>query len=101
MTDFEVHIELDGETRLVGLAHGWNTRGSETVSFQYADSWLSRPDKFALEPALPLGRGVFTPPRGRALFGSSGTPRRTPGVAGSCSAPNAARRRRRGAASGP
>lgn len=72
MTDFEVHIELDGETRLVGLAHGWNTRGSETVSFQYADSWLSRPDKFALEPALPLGRGVFTPPRGRALFGSIG-----------------------------
>lgn len=72
MTDFEVHIELGGETHQVGVVHCRNARGSETVSFQYVDSWLASPHRFALEPALPLGRGIFTPPRGRAIFGSIG-----------------------------
>lgn len=72
MTDFEVHIELAGQTRPVGLARTNRARGSETVLFEYDPAWLSAPERFSLEPALVLGRGSFAPQAGMALFGSIG-----------------------------
>lgn len=72
MNDFEVHIELAGLVHRVGLAHCRNVRGREAVSFRYDPSWLVNPKKFALEPALPLGRGEFMPAPGQAIFGSIG-----------------------------
>lgn len=70
--DFEVHIDLDGQTRPVGTAHQNLARGKETVIFEYHEAWLEEPDCFSLEPALPLGRGTFPPSGGQSISGSLG-----------------------------
>ncbi len=72
MADFEVHIDLGGRTRPVGLARRNRTRASETIVFEYAAEWLADPDRFSIEPALSLTRGAFVAPTGQAVFGSIG-----------------------------
>lgn len=72
MTAFEVHVALDGITRLVGRAHSNRARGKETVHFEYDETWLGDPDGFALEPGLPLLRGGFHPSAGQVIHGSLG-----------------------------
>ena len=72
MADFEIHLSLEGNTRHIGRARCNRTRGKETVLFEYADSWLHAPDRFALEPALPLTRGGFAPPAACMIHGSIG-----------------------------
>jgi serine/threonine-protein kinase HipA len=72
MPDIEVHIDLDGRTREVGLARCNLARGSETILFKYADAWLTDPERFSLEPALALTRGAYAPPAGQPIFGSIG-----------------------------
>lgn len=62
VADFEVHIDLYGRTRPVGLARCNSTRGAETILFEYDEAWLASPDRFSLEPALALTRGAFAPP---------------------------------------
>ena len=66
MSDIEVHIDLAGNLRQVGLARRNMVRGAETVVFEYAASWLADPDRFSIELALALTRGTFAPPPGRA-----------------------------------
>jgi HipA N-terminal domain len=72
MADFEVHIDLDNNTRPIGVARCNRVRGTEVILFEYDRSWLSDPERFALEPALTLSRGTFAPPAGLATFGSIG-----------------------------
>ena len=72
MADFEVHIDLLGHTRQVGVARTNRARGAETVLFEYAGTWLTSAERFSLEPALTLTRGAFAPPAGLATFGSIG-----------------------------
>jgi serine/threonine-protein kinase HipA len=72
MTDFEVHIDLGGHTRRVGLARSNRARGAETILFEYDARWLENPVRFSLEPALALTRGAFAPPAGLATFNSIG-----------------------------
>lgn len=72
MPDIEVHIDLAGQTQRVGLARRNLVRGSETVTFEYADDWLAHPNRFSIEPALALTRGAFPPPTGQSIFGSLG-----------------------------
>jgi serine/threonine-protein kinase HipA len=72
MADIEVHIDLEGRSRPVGLAHSNRVRGNETVVFEYVSEWLVDPDRFSIEPALALTRGGFAPPAGQAVFGSIG-----------------------------
>ncbi|MBN9273817.1 MAG: ABC transporter permease subunit, partial [Mesorhizobium sp.] len=72
MADFEVHIDLDGRTRPIGLARTNRVRGAETILFEYDGAWLEDPDRFSLEPALQLTRGAFAPLAGLATFGSIG-----------------------------
>ncbi|MFT4275710.1 MAG: HipA domain-containing protein [Rhodopseudomonas sp.] len=72
MADFEVHIDLRGRTRRVGLARSNRVRGAETVVFEYDGEWLTDADHFSLEPALALTRGAFAPPAGQTIFGSIG-----------------------------
>ena len=72
MADFEVHIDLGGSTRRIGLARSNQVRGSETILFEYDSAWLGDPDRFSLEPALALTRGAFAPPAGLVTFGSIG-----------------------------
>jgi len=64
MADFEVHLSLAGQDRLVGRAWGNRARGKGTVQFEYAHEWLRDPEGFALAPGLPLTRGGFQPPAG-------------------------------------
>jgi len=62
----EVHIDWQGQIRLVGRLHAAE-RGS-SVSFEYATEWLQRADTFAIDPtSLPLQRGSH---HGAALFGA-------------------------------
>ena len=72
MTDIEVHIDLEGRTRPVGVARSNKVRGNEIVMFEYAPEWLADPARFSIAPALTLTRGSFAPPAGQAIFGSIG-----------------------------
>jgi len=72
MPDIEVHIDLEGRLWRVGLARCNRVRGTETIAFEYANEWLADPDRFSIEPALALTRGVFPPPAGFSTFGSIG-----------------------------
>ncbi len=72
MADLEVHIDLNGHTRPIGLARTNRVRGAETILFEYDGAWLADPQRFSLEPALALTRGTFAPPPGLATFGSIG-----------------------------
>jgi serine/threonine-protein kinase HipA len=72
MADVEVHIDLDGTTRPVGLLRRHAARRAETVAFEYDNTWLAEKSRFSIEPALTLTRGVFSTPRNQAIFGSIG-----------------------------
>ena len=72
MSDVEVHIDLDRQTRRVGLLHRQPGRRSETVTFDYDEAWLKDERRFSIEPALRLTRGAFAPVQGQTLFGSIG-----------------------------
>lgn len=72
MPDFEVHIDIEGQTKLVGVARCNPVRGNETIAFEYVDDWLKDGSCFSLEPALPLTRGLYAPSAGQASFGSIG-----------------------------
>ncbi len=72
MPDIEVHIDLEGRPRQIGLARRNMVRGTETIVFEYAAEWLADPDRFSIEPALALTRGTFAPPPGQSVFGSIG-----------------------------
>ena len=62
MTDtIEVHIDLDGETRPVGLCRYIAKRGSRTSVFEYEDEWSEAEHAFAIDPEnLPLRAGIFS-----------------------------------------
>jgi serine/threonine-protein kinase HipA len=63
---WEVHIEWQGETRLVGRLHA--AQRGPAVSFEYAPGWLNEPSAFAIDPtSLPLGPG---PRHSPGLFGA-------------------------------
>ncbi len=91
MTDVEVHIDIAGETRPVGLLRRQAARRRSTVTFEYASAWLDDPNRFSIEPALALTRGVFPAPPHQEMFGSIGdsAPDAWGGV--SCSAPSGVR----------
>jgi serine/threonine-protein kinase HipA len=72
MPDVEVHIQLAGQMRRLGLLRRHTARRLETITFEYEDAWLADPDRFSIEPALTLTRGIFPAPRNHAVFGSIG-----------------------------
>ncbi|PWU10787.1 MAG: type II toxin-antitoxin system HipA family toxin [Verrucomicrobia bacterium] len=62
---WEVHLEWQGKTCLVGRLH--TSERSPTVSFEYATEWLAGADAFAIDPtSLPLQAGPLHSP---VLFG--------------------------------
>ena len=67
-----VYVDLDGEAHYVGRMWVHTSGRREAATFQYDDSWLGNPRKFALEPALMLGGGDHHTDNGKALFGSLG-----------------------------
>jgi len=67
-----VHVDLDGVPQLAGRLWTRSRKGRDSASFEYDAAWLRHPARFALEPALALGRGPHHTMPGRALFGAIG-----------------------------
>ncbi|HED19378.1 MAG TPA: type II toxin-antitoxin system HipA family toxin [Gammaproteobacteria bacterium] len=56
----EIHIEHEGETRLVGRCRYVAKRHAQSSVFEYADEWLGFQNTFAIDPEnLPLRAGPF------------------------------------------
>ena len=73
MTDeFEVFIALAGRDVRVGTLWREPRRGYEATGFSNDPAWARAPEGFALEPALVLSQGAYSPAAGRAMFGSLG-----------------------------
>ncbi len=72
MTDVEVHIDLEGQVRPLGILHRQVSRRGETVTFEYDAAWLEDTNRFSIEPALTLTAGTFPPQAGQSIFGSIG-----------------------------
>ena len=75
MTDQRIGVFLDLPAegpQLVGTLWTRVRRGRESGTFRYDESWLARPDRFALEPALTLDEGEHHTASGKALFGAFG-----------------------------
>jgi serine/threonine-protein kinase HipA len=72
MADIAVYIDLDGTPRPVGLLRRHASRREETVTFELDETWLADDERFSIEPALALTRGVFPPPPDQPIFGSIG-----------------------------
>jgi hypothetical protein len=84
----EVTVEIDG--REVAAGSLWvHERGGRTASFRYADSYLTSPGSYALDPALPKAAGVFHTPLVRPCSTPSLTARPTAGAKTSCAAKSA------------
>ena len=67
-----VYINHPDSPVLVGRLLSRVRKGRETVTFEYDPGWLSRPDRFALEPALMLAPGPFHAGSDKVQFGSIG-----------------------------
>ncbi len=67
-----VYIDLDGTPELVGRLWSRVRQGRESASFQYDETWLNHPARFALEPALTLGEAAHHTPADKALFRALG-----------------------------
>ena len=67
-----VYADLQGTPHLVGRLWARARRDRERASFEYDGSWLENPERFALEPALTLGKGTFHTAAGRTTFGAVG-----------------------------
>jgi serine/threonine-protein kinase HipA len=67
-----VDIELGGRIYRVGRLWITASRGHESATFEYDNSWLDNPERFALEPALELYPGPFQTRAGQPMFGALG-----------------------------
>jgi serine/threonine-protein kinase HipA len=67
-----VYVDLEGAPHLVGHLWARSRKGKEGASFQSDDTWLANPFRFALEPALILGKGPHHTMAGRLIFGAIG-----------------------------
>jgi len=67
-----VYVDLDGAPHRVGRLWARSRRGKESATFEYDAAWLGNPLRFALEPALTLGRGPHHTAAGRLIFGAIG-----------------------------
>jgi len=67
-----VYIDYPAGPVLVGRLLSRFRKGREGATFEYDPSWLARPDRFALEPALALAPGPFHAGAEKVLFGSIG-----------------------------
>ncbi len=67
-----VHVDLEGAPHLVGRLWARSRKGKESATFEYDAAWLDNPLRFALEPALTLGKGPHHTAAGRLIFGAIG-----------------------------
>ena len=67
-----VYVDLEGAPHLVGRLWARSRKGKESATFEYDAAWLANPSRFALEPALTLGKGPHHTAAGRQIFGAIG-----------------------------
>lgn len=67
-----VYVDWNGETILVGRLLSTTSRGRDVYTFLYDAEWNSRPDRFALAPALTLSAAPHVTTQGKNLFGALG-----------------------------
>jgi serine/threonine-protein kinase HipA len=67
-----VYVDLEGKPHLAGRLWARSRKGKESATFEYDETWLANPVRFALEPALVLGRGPHHTAAGRLVFGGIG-----------------------------
>jgi serine/threonine-protein kinase HipA len=74
MTDrsVNIYVDLGGTPHLVGRLWARSRKGKESATFEYDAAWLTNPLRFALEPALTLGKGPHHTAAGRLSFGAIG-----------------------------
>lgn len=60
---------VDCKAQKVGILSSFVTRGKETFSFEYDESWLKGPYKFQLDPKLKLFKGAQFAPSDASNFG--------------------------------
>ncbi|WP_218063937.1 type II toxin-antitoxin system HipA family toxin [Arthrobacter wenxiniae] len=70
-------VDISGTTRIAGTLW-FHHRGKQSATFRYAEEYLAEKGSYALDPALPLGTGVFQTRPGQAMFNafSDGAPDR-------------------------
>lgn len=66
--NIEVTVQINGVDVLAGTLFTRASRGIESSTFRYASSYLSSPDAYELDPALPLSESPSHTPQGKALF---------------------------------
>lgn len=64
-----VYMDMGRTPVLVGRLWTRRRQRAESATFLYDAGWLRHPDRFALEPALPLSPAPYHTPPGKALFG--------------------------------
>ncbi len=67
-----VSIELSEATHKVGKLWFHQRGARQSATFEYDQNWLKHPEKFALDPALQLTKGVFHTTPDQILFGAVG-----------------------------
>jgi serine/threonine-protein kinase HipA len=67
--EVEVLVQIAGRDVLAGRLWA-HRRGTESQTFAYDASFLSRRGAYALDPALPLAAGQQQTPEGREIFGA-------------------------------
>ncbi len=70
--DAFVYVDLDGTPHLAGRLWIHAKGSNERASFEYDDGWIRAGHRFALEPALQVGKGPYHTAAGRALFSAIG-----------------------------
>lgn len=70
MIPVEVHVSVGGETKRIGTLHRRVGEMHEQVSFEYGDEWLGDPERFPIDPELPIAGGELQPGEERLTFGT-------------------------------
>jgi serine/threonine-protein kinase HipA len=67
-----VYVDLDNTPHRVGRLWLRVRNRTESATFQYDESWLQNPERFALEPALQMDAAPYHTDAGKRLFGAIG-----------------------------
>jgi serine/threonine-protein kinase HipA len=65
-----VWVSIGPESVLAGRLYAHRRRGIESATFSYDETYLARPDAYALDPALPLLSGLQQSPASHKMFGA-------------------------------
>lgn len=66
----QVWVEVDGTAIVAGQVYSHRSRGTESASFIYDQSYLADRRAYALDPSLPLTSGTLQTPLGHKTFGA-------------------------------